>query len=69
MRSKRKINIRCEICGKLYNEDGTKGSISINEFKRCDCGNCDDSRFVRANACPECLDKPFDFVTSLIKGE
>lgn len=63
------VNIRCEICGRIYDENGAKGRVTVNEIKPCDCGSHNEGRYLSANTCPECVGKVLDFVDKLIHGD
>lgn len=69
MKRIRDIKIRCEVCGRSYDENGNKGRININEFTTCECGGHDENRYFAANTCPECIGKVFNFVKKLVEGE
>lgn len=61
---------RCEICGRMYDPDGTCGKINMRKVvdrRSYECGLKDEHAAL--TACEVCTDKMFGLVTELMNGD
>ena len=62
---------RCEICGRMYDPDGTHGKINMRKIPDRKSYECclNNDEHACLTACEVCTDKMFGLVTELMNGD